>query len=208
MDWRKKMRFGYIRVSSIDQNEERQKRELKKYEVDQIFLDKQSGKNFERKEYLQLKNRLRPRDEIYVHELDRLGRNKKMIKDELQDFLKMGVTVRILDIPTTLMDFSEFGELQRSIMEMVNTILIEVLSTQAEAELTKIKKRQAEGIAAAKEAGRYVRCGRPKKAIPAVFPILYERWKNKEITTEDLRLALGYKNRRSVYDLIERYKIE
>ena len=201
------MKFGYIRVSSIEQNEERQRIELEKYLVDRMYIDKQSGKNFNRQEYQKMKMQLRAGDEIFIHELDRLGRNKKMIKNELQDFLNKGILVRILDIPTTLMDFSGFGELQQSIMEMVNTILIEVLSTQAEAELTKIKKRQAEGIALAKESGKYARCGRPKKPIPSIFPILFEQWKDKKISTDELRIALGYKNRRSVYDLINRYVV-
>ena len=81
---------------------------------------------------------------------------------ELEYFKNRNVIIRILDIPTTLMDFTNFGELQKSIMDMVNTILIEVLSTQAESELKKIKQRQTEGIALAKENGKYSNCGRKK----------------------------------------------
>ena len=200
------MKFGYIRVSTKEQNEERQIEELLKYKIDRknIFIDKETGKTFQRKNYILLKNKLRFGDEIFFHELDRVGRTKKEMKDELQKMTNQGVVVRILDVPTTLMDFSVFGELQKSIMEMVNTILIEVLSTQAETELIKIKKRQAEGIAIAKAQGKYT--GRKAKPLPGNFEKLYRRWKNKEISGTEFTKILGYKSRSTFYLKIKQYE--
>lgn len=200
------MKFGYIRVSSTEQNESRQIEELLKHNVLQhnIFIDKLSGKNFEREQYQKLKIKVRCGDEIYFHELDRLGRNKQEIKQELLDFKKQGVMIRFLDIPTTLMNFNEFGELQKSIMEMVNTILIEVLSTQAETELIKIKKRQAEGIVIAKKQGKYT--GRKAKELPKNFPKLYDRWKNNELSATEFCKILEYKSRSTLYLKIKQYE--
>lgn len=200
------MKFGYIRVSTKEQNEERQIEELLKYKIDRknIFIDKETGKTFQRKNYILLKNKLRFGDEIFFHELDRVGRTKKEMKDELQKMTEQGVVVRILDVPTTLMDFSVFGELQKSIMEMVNTILIEVLSTQAETELIKIKKRQAEGIAIAKKQGKYT--GRKAKELPKNFPKLYDRWKNKELSATEFCKILEYKSRSTLYLKIKQYE--
>ena len=180
------MKYGYLRVSTKEQSEARQIAELIKYvDTQNIFIDKSSGRNFERPNYILLKEKIKSGDEIYFKELDRLGRNKKSMKEELEYFKKKGVIVRILDIPTTIMDFKEFGELQKSIMEMVNNILIEVLSMQAEAELKKIKQRQKEGIQIAKEEGRYVNCGRKTlEKIDKNFIILYEQWKKKKITAK------------------------
>lgn len=200
------MKFGYIRVSTKEQNEERQIEELLKYKIDRknIFIDKETGKTFQRKNYILLKNKLRFGDEIFFHELDRVGRTKKEMKDELQKMTEQGVIVRILDVPTTLMDFSVFGELQKSIMEMVNTILIEVLSTQAETELLKIKKRQAEGISIAKKQGKYT--GRKAKELPKNFPKLYDRWKNKELSATEFCKILEYKSRSTLYLKIKQYE--
>lgn len=200
------MKFGYIRVSTKEQNEERQIEELLKYKIDRknIFIDKETGKTFQRENYILLKNKLRFGDEIFFHELDRVGRTKKEMKDELQKMTEQGVIVRILDVPTTLMDFSVFGELQKSIMEMVNTILIEVLSTQAETELLKIKKRQAEGISIAKKQGKYT--GRKAKELPKNFPKLYDRWKNKELSATEFCKILEYKSRSTLYLKIKKYE--
>ena len=200
------MKFGYIRVSTKEQNEERQIEELLKYKIDRknIFIDKETGKTFQRENYILLKNKLRFGDEIFFHELDRVGRTKKEMKDELQRMTEQGVIVRILDVPTTLMDFSFFGELQKSIMEMVNTILIEVLSTQAETELLKIKKRQAEGISIAKKQGKYT--GRKAKELPKNFPKLYDRWKNKELSATEFCKILEYKSRSTLYLKIKQYE--
>lgn len=139
-------RYFYGRVSSKDQNLARQIESARKYkDIDRVFTDKQSGKNFDRTGYLGMKEILEPGDEVVVHSLDRLGRNKEMIKEELAWFKEHGVVVRILDVPTTLI---EYPAGQEWVMDMVNNILIEVLGAFAEQERENIRKRQAEGIAA------------------------------------------------------------
>ena len=126
------MRYGYGRVSAKDQSLARQLAALKAYapdlDDDHIFTDKQSGKNFNRKQYIKLKSILLPGDEVLVEELDRLGRNKEEIKAELEWFKAHGVIVRVFDIPTTLIDFQG----QDWVADMVNNILIEVLGAVAE----------------------------------------------------------------------------
>ena len=183
--------FGYVRVSTREQNPKRQIDELKKYVSDErdIIVDRITGKVGDRPGLDLLKRLLRPGDELYIHELDRLGRDKKIIKDQLLYFRERGVTVRVLDVPTTLIDFSNYGELGKSIMDMVNNLLIEVLSTLAETEMLRTKKRQAEGIAAARARG--IRLGRPKKVLPPEFPPIYDRWVKKEITAVEAFHTLG-----------------
>lgn len=137
------MVYHYCRVSSKDQNLARQIEALKAYKAaDRVFCDKQSGKNFNREQYQAMKELVMCGDEIIVEELDRLGRNKAEVKEELENLKKMGVTVRMLDVPTTLSDFPG----QEWVQGMVNNVLIEVLSTIAEQERKKIQKRQEEGI--------------------------------------------------------------
>lgn len=139
-------RYFYGRVSSKDQSLARQLESARKYkDIDRVFTDKQSGKNFDRTGYLEMKSVLQKGDEVVVHSLDRLGRNKEMIKEELAWFKEHGIVVRILDVPTTLI---EYPAGQEWVMDMVNNILIEVLGAFAEQERENIRKRQAEGIAA------------------------------------------------------------
>ena len=140
------MIYFYARVSTKGQNTDRQLEAAKEYpNVDEVFVDKQSGKNFNRPEYERLKAKVVKGDEVIVKELDRLGRNKDGVKAELEWFKEHGVLVRILDIPTTLMVFPEG---QSWVLEMVNNVLIEVMGSIAEQEREKILKRQEEGIAA------------------------------------------------------------
>ena len=136
------------RVSSKDQNLARQLAEARKYAdipEENIFCDKISGRIFSRPEYDRMKKLLVPGDEVYFKELDRIGRNKAKIKEELAWFKENGIIVRILDIPTTLI---EFPEGQEWVMEMVNNILIEVLGAIAEQEWEKTTRRRQEGVAA------------------------------------------------------------
>ena len=122
-----------------------------------------SGKNFDRPEYHRLKSLIRRGDEIIVKELDRLGRNKDAVKEELKWFKDNGVIVRVLDIPTTMIELPG----QEWIAEMVNNILIEVIAAVAEQERKKIRQRQKEGIACARERG--VKFGRPEKDVECVL---------------------------------------
>ena len=139
------MTYFYARVSTKEQNLARQLEVAKAYKnIDEIFCDKQSGKNFDRTEYQKLKGIVKSGDEVIIKELDRLGRNKEGLKEEIKWFKDHGVILRILNLPTTLMDFQG----QEWIFDMINNILVEVMSAMAEQELEKIKKRRDEGIAA------------------------------------------------------------
>lgn len=140
-------KYFSARVSSKDQNLARQLAEAKKYGVpeENIFCDKITGRKKDRPEYDRMKSILQKGDEVYFKELDRIGRDKCLIKEELEWFRERGVLVRILDVPTTLM---ELPKGQEWVFDMVNNILIEVLGTIAEQEWKKTKQRREEGIAA------------------------------------------------------------
>lgn len=137
------MIYFYARVSSKDQNLDRQLDAARAYKnIDRIFTDKQSGKNFDRPAYIEMKLSVESGDEVVVKELDRLGRDKNGIKEEIKWFKEKGVTLRILDVPTTLIDFQG----QDWVADMVNNILIEVLGAIAQNEREKTHRRQREGI--------------------------------------------------------------
>lgn len=156
--------YGYARVSSREQNEDRQLEALTRFGVSEqnIIIDKCSGKDTEREGYQYLKRQiLRKGDTLVIKELDRLSRNKSDIKRELENFKSMGIRVKILDIPTTL---TNFPPEQMWVMDMINSILIEVLGSIAENERNKIRSRQREGIEAAKK--KNVRFGRPATPLP------------------------------------------
>lgn len=140
-------KYFAARVSSKDQNLARQIETAKSFGIpeENVFCDKITGRTIERPEYDRLKSIVERGDEVYFEELDRVARDKSLIKEELEWFKGRGVLVRVMDVPTTLM---EFPEGQHWVMEMVNNILIEVLGTIAEQEWKKIKKRREEGIAA------------------------------------------------------------
>ena len=157
------MKYAYIRVSTKEQNLDRQIDAIKGYHPDEVFADKTSGKDFDRPEYHRLKSVIRRGDEIIVKELDRLGRNKDAVKEELKWFKDNGVIVRVLDIPTTMIELPG----QEWITEMVNNILVEVIAAVAEQERKKIRQRQKEGIACARERG--VKFGRPEKDVECVL---------------------------------------
>lgn len=189
-------RYFYGRVSGKDQSLARQFESAKKYkDIDRVFTDKQSGKNFDREGYIEMKAALESGDEVVVHALDRLGRNKEAIKEELAWFKEHGVIVRILNVPTTLI---EYPEGQEWVMEMVNNILIEVLGAFAEQERENIRKRQAEGIAAmpvdengrkiSKKTGRGF--GRTEKR-PENFDDILRRQKAGELTLKEALAEAG-----------------
>ena len=189
-------RYFYGRVSSKDQNLDRQLESARQYKnVDRVFTDKQSGKNMERDGYQEMKSVLKRGDEVVIHALDRLGRNKDAIKEELAWFKEHGVIVRILNVPTTLI---EYPEGQEWVMDMVNNILIEVLGAFAEQERENIRKRQAEGIEAmpedengrkiSKKTGRGF--GRPEK-YPENFMEVYERQQRGELTLKEALAEVG-----------------
>lgn len=170
--------YGYVRVSSRDQNEDRQLLALREVGVtdDMIYLDKQSGKDFERPNYKRLLRRLQQDDLLYIKSIDRLGRNYDEILQQWRIITKeKGVDIVVLDMP--LLDTRRGKDLMGTFL---SDIVLQVLSFVAENERTNIRQRQAEGIAAARARG--VRFGRPLRPLPANFHSVYRRWKQGEIT--------------------------
>lgn len=181
--------FGYARVSSQEQNLDRQIESLKQYvEADNILTDKVSGKNLERPSYQALKGALglREGDVLYVTSLDRLSRNKEDIKQELQWFKEKKVRLKVLDLPTSLI---EVPDGQKWIIEMIQNVLIEVLSSIAEQERLTIRRRQREGIEAAKKKGKPL--GRPVIKKPENFDYVYQQWKVEKITAVEAMRILN-----------------
>ena len=190
--------FYYARVSSKEQNLDRQIEAFKKLGADEreIICDKESGKDFNRSGYQALKNTmLRSGDTLIVKSLDRLSRNKSDIKTELQYFKDNNIRLKVIDLPTTMIDLHEG---QEWVFDMVNNILIEVLGTIAEQERLTIRQRQAEGIAAAKEKGK--KLGRPALTFPDNYEAFYQIWKAGEITAKEEMERTGTK-RTSFYKL-------
>lgn len=183
--------FGYARVSTRDQNLDRQLLALAEQGIQDrdIIADKESGKDLDRKGYRLLKDGLLRRgDTLVVTSLDRLSRSKGDIKRELEHFRANGIRLKVLDLPTTMQDFPEG---QEWIQDMVNNILIEVLSTIAEQERATIRRRQAEGIAAAKSRGKYL--GRPRARKPENWDEVTADWKAGKITATRAMELTGVK---------------
>lgn len=200
------MKFGYARISTSEQNVQRQIDSLKEQNIEEenIFIDIGTRKDFNRKNYQMLKNIVRKGDEIYFHELDRLGGNKKELAKEIRYFNEKEVVLRFLDIPTTLISFEELGKFSTEIMNLINHILIEVLSLQAEQEYQKIKKRQREGIEKAKAEGKFK--GRKRTVYPEKIKRYIKLCREGKISKEILQNIMGYKTIRAVYYLLEREK--
>lgn len=191
--------FYYARVSSKDQNLDRQLAAFKELGANDrdIITDKESGKDLNRVGYQALKNgMLRQGDTLVIKSLDRLSRSKRDIKAELEWFKDNNIRLKVIDLPTTMMDLPEG---QEWVFEMVNNILIEVLGTIAEQERATIKSRQAEGITAAKAKG--VKFGRPALQFPANWNEVYTQWKNGEITAK-IAMERTETKRTSFYKLI------
>ena len=191
--------YYYARVSSKDQNLDRQISAFKALGATEreIISDKESGKDLDRAGYQALKNAiLRRGDTLVIKSLDRLSRNKADIHNELRYFKENGIRLKVIDLPTTMMDLPEG---QEWVFEMVNNILIEVLGTIAEQERATIKQRQAEGIAAAKEQGK--KLGRPALTFPANWDKVYTSWKAGEITATKA-MELTDTKRTSFYKLV------
>lgn len=201
--------YGYGRVSTKGQSEERQIESLIKYVPDarNIYIDKKSGKDFERVEYLAMKKEIRPGDTLYIHELDRLGRNKQLILDELKYYKEKRVVVKILNIPSTLTDYSSLknDELQRSLMETMNNVIIEVMAIMAEQERINIVKRTREGIAVARQKGK--RLGRPPVTLPDTWDADMQAWREGKVSAVSLYRD-KYKISKTVfYKLVKEYYI-
>lgn len=180
--------YGYVRVSSADQNEERQLVEMRARNVpaENIFLDKQSGKDFDRPQYLKMVETLKKDDLLYVLSIDRLGRNYDEILSQWKILTKdIGIDVCVIDMP--LLDTRQGRDL---IGTFISDIVLQILSFVAENERENIRKRQAQGIAAAKASGS--RFGRPRCGDPAALDAAYELWKSTpELTAVDAAAMCG-----------------
>ena len=194
--------YYYARVSSTEQNLDRQLEAFKSMGADSrdIITDKASGKNLERTGYQALKTTiLRRGDTLVIKSLDRLSRNKSDIKNELEYFKSEGIRLKVLDLPTTLIDLP----LEQSwIFDMINNILIEVLSSIAEQERITIRQRQREGIEAAKKKGKHL--GRTAAIYPDSWAENFKLWKNGSITAKEFMANTNLK-RTTFYKLLKNY---
>lgn len=207
-------KVGYARVSSQEQNLDRQIQLLSQYvESDMIITDKASGKDLNRSGYQSLKvgiGKLVKGDELYITSIDRLSRNKEHAKNELKYYSDKGIRVKILDIPTTLIDLPQG---QEWVFDMINNILIEVLASIAENERQKIKERQRQGYNAMKrnENGKLVsnrthkQVGRPTAEYPTNWKEVYTQWQDKIITAVKAMELLNLK-RTTFYKLVKQYE--
>ena len=208
------LKYAYCRISTTDQNIDRQIIAVKQFAPDisdnNIFVDKKTGKDFEREQYQEMKVILEHISkaslknepiELIVEELDRLGRNADLIKKELMWFKEHNIIVRILEIPTTL---HEVDESNRWVTEMVTNLLIEVYAQLAQVELEKRAKRQAEGIAVAKANGVY-KGRKPIQIDNEQFVIIYTRWKSNEITARQAMAELNIKSN-TFYRRVKEYE--
>ncbi len=174
--------YGYVRVSSMDQNEDRQLIAMNEKSVPRknIYVDKKSGKDFERPNYTRLLNKIESGDLLYVLSIDRLGRNYEEIQQQWHIITKeKGVDVCVMDMP--LLDTRQGKDLMGT---FIADLVLQILSFVAENERANIKKRQAEGIAAAKARG--IRFGRQRKELPDDFSAVVDAWEQKKILLPDL----------------------
>ncbi|HCO79987.1 recombinase family protein [Bacillus sp. (in: firmicutes)] len=196
-------KFGYVRVSSKDQNEGRQIESMKEQDIEErdIFIDKQSGKDFNREKYQALKQCLREGDILYIHSLDRFGRNKDEIINEWQDITKnIKADIIVLDMP--LLDTTKYKD---SMGSFISDLVLQILSWMAQEERERIRKRQREGIDVALKNG--IQFGRPKAEITDEFYQAYVKWKAGEITATAAIDEAGMK-RTTFYKLVKEIEAE
>ncbi|MBP3730737.1 MAG: recombinase family protein [Mailhella sp.] len=183
----KRLTYGYVRVSSIDQHEDRQLIAMAERGVPEncIYIDKQSGKDFKRPKYEALIKKLRPGDQLCITSIDRLGRNYEEIQEQWRILTReKKVDILVFDMP--LLDTRRDKDL---IGTLITDIVLQVLSFVAQRERENIRQRQAEGIAAAKARG--VRFGREALPLPKNFDLLVRLWKNKKITLTEAAKRCG-----------------
>ena len=194
--------YGYVRVSSTDQNENRQMIALRRVLVPEknIFLDKQSGKDFERPHYKRLVRKLKAGDLLYILSIDRLGRNYEEIQKQWRVLTKeIGVDICVLDMP--LLDTRNGKDLMGT---FIADLVLQILSFVAQNERENIKKRQAEGIAAAKAKG--IKFGRPGKPLPGDFGEIVNAWQQKKLSITAV-LQQFEMSEATLYRRLREYKI-
>ncbi len=207
------MYYGYHRVSTKEQNLDRGVKGIedfckqKNYPLQKIFLDKMSGKTFDRPRYTVLKEDvLRPGDTLILYELDRLGRNKKEIIDELRYYEDHDIRVMFLDIPTSTIDLSEESDsMNKLITDTINKVVIEIYAMQAETEIQRKEKRQREGIEAKKARGEWDDYGRHRVMSPEDFAKEYKKVEQGEIGSLELMRQLKMK-KSTYFKYVNEYK--
>ena len=180
--------YGYVRVSSADQNEDRQMIEMQRVGVptENIFIDKQSGKDFERPSYKRMVRRLREGDLLYILSIDRLGRNYEEIQEQWRILTKeKRIDIIVLDMP--LLDTRQGKDLMGT---FIADLVLQILSFVAQSERERIRERQRQGIAAAKARG--VKFGRPRKPVPEEFEELVRKWEKKEVKLHEVLNVCGF----------------
>ena len=194
--------WGYARVSSKDQNEDRQTEELIPLlsSPSHLIIEKMSGKDFDRPKYKALKDLMDNGDTLIIKSLDRLGRNYNQIKEEWQELCKRGIFIRVLDNP--LLDTSKYMD-NDLMAQFTSNIVLEVLSFVAENERKNIKQRQAEGIAVAKAKGKHL--GRPSASYPSNWTEVYAEWKQGSITAVKAMRECGL-TKTNFYKLVKKYE--
>ncbi|BDF35875.1 DNA recombinase [Lachnospiraceae bacterium] len=191
--------YGYHRASTAKQHLDRGDIEIREYcrehklPLTNIYMEKRTGRNFDRPRYTVLiEDVLRAGDTLIITEVDRLGRNKKEILKELQHLKDMEVRVMVLELPTTLVDLSQMENgLAKLMMETINNLMLEMYASFAEAEMQKKEKRQREGIEAKKRRGEWDDYGRPAVMGAEAFAKAYERVLRQEVTPTVLMRELG-----------------
>lgn len=195
--------YGYVRVSAKDQNEARQIHALLESGIAErdIFIDKSSGKDFKRENYLLLRNRiLREGDLLVVMSIDRLGRNYTEIQEEWRYITQViKADIKVLDMPLLDTRANNQNKLDN---KFIADLVLQILSYVAEKERENIRKRQEQGIAAAKAAGKHL--GRPKATYPPNFKEVYDLWTNKKITAKKAMEEMRLK-RTTFYKLVKEY---
>lgn len=201
-------KYGYARISTSKQKTDRQVDELQKYNLEKIYTDVVTGSKFDRPNYKMLTEEiLREGDELFVKEVDRLGRTKTETLEELRKLKQKGVIIRILEIPSTLTVLNDETPQNRLMLEMINNMLIEMYTTFAQVELEKIRTRTKDALAAKKNRGETL--GRPRIEMPKGFKKVYRQYRDKDITAVqamkllDLKKTTFYKLIREFEDLID-----
>ncbi len=194
--------YGYVRISTTDQHEDRQMDAMKEKEVPgrNIYIDKMSGKDFHRPQYKKLVKKFRYGDMLYILSIDRLGRNYEEIQNQWRILTKeIGIDICVIDMP--LLDTRNGKDLMGT---FIADLVLQILSFVAENERINIRQRQSEGIAAAKARG--VRFGRPKKNVPDNFPEIVKDWGQHNLTMKEALMQCGisrstFYRRRREYDI-------
>lgn len=194
--------YGYVRVSATDQNEDRQlvAMQAKKVPETNIYTDKQSGKDFNRPQYRKLLETIKKGDLLYILSIDRLGRNYKEIQEQWHTLTnKIGIDICVIDMP--LLDTRNGKDLMGT---FISDLVLQILSFVAESERGSIRKRQQQGIIAAKEKG--VKFGRPETVMPDNFNQILKEWEHKKITTEEAARKCNT-SRSTFYRKVRKYKL-